>query len=100
MLKVNIFDELSWKLPKLQDAKIESCQYWKLPKLKFGKVESDFSISCLKLVFLINWIENCRNWKWFQYVFLMNWMENFPNWNLAKFECYQLKVTEIESCQN
>ena len=46
LLKVNIFDELSWKFPKLQDAEIEMCQHWKLPKLKVGKVESDFSISC------------------------------------------------------
>ena len=29
LLKVNIFDKLSWKLPKLQDAKIETCQHWK-----------------------------------------------------------------------
>ena len=44
----------NWKLPKLKVAKIESCQNWKLPKLKVGKIESDFSISCLKLVFLMN----------------------------------------------
>ena len=44
LLKVNIFDELSSKLQKLQDAKIESCQHLKLQKLKFGKVESDFSV--------------------------------------------------------
>ena len=62
LLKVSIFDELSWKLPKLQVAKIASCQNcklpkleiakigncqnWKLERLKVGKVESDFNISC------------------------------------------------------
>ena len=39
LLKVSIFDELSWKLPncklpKLQVVKIASCQNWKLPKLQ------------------------------------------------------------------
>ena len=35
---ISIFDELSWKLPKLKVAKVESCQNCKLPKLKFGKI--------------------------------------------------------------
>jgi hypothetical protein len=39
LLKVSIFDELSWKLPncklpKLQVVKIAICQNWKLPKLQ------------------------------------------------------------------
>ena len=45
LLKINSFDALNWKLPKLKFAKIESCQNWKLPKLKFAKIEI------------------CQNWK-------------------------------------
>ena len=61
---------------------IESCQNWKLPKLKVAKTESDFSISCYKLVILMNWIENCQNWK-------------LPKLKVVKFECYQLKVIYV-----
>ena len=54
MLKVSIFDELNWKLPKLKVGKIECRQNWKLPKLEIAKIESsknesDLSISCQKL---------------------------------------------------
>ena len=43
LLKVSIFDELSWKLPncklpKLQVVKIASCQNWKLPKLQVAQL--------------------------------------------------------------
>ena len=80
LLKVSIFDELNWKLPKLKVAKIESCQIWMLP------IESDLCISRHKLTVLMNWIESYQNWK-------------LPKIKVAKIESCKNWKLPIESCQ-
>ena len=55
LLKVRIFDQLNWKLPKLKVTKIESCQKSKLPKLKAAKIES-YQLKVAKF-------ESCQFWK-------------------------------------
>ena len=64
---------------------IESCQNWNLAKLKW------FQHFLLNVSILMNWIENCQNWKWFQYFLLKASMY---------FWWIELKIARIESCQN
>ena len=103
LLTVNIFDELSWKLPKLQVAKVESDFSNFLLKVsvfdkltwKFLKVSMYFCWIKLKIAT----IESCQdlnvtNWKWFICFLPVNSFDEL-NWKLPK-----LKVAKVESCQS
>ena len=118
LLKVNVFYELSWKLPKLQVAKIAKiarCQNLKLPTLEIAKIESWQSWKWFQYFLLKVSIFDKLNWKlpkleiakiWMlriesdlyiscQLTVLMNWIESYQNWKLQK-----RKVDKIESCQS